>query len=118
MSERQLEYRTKEYALRVIQLVDSLPRSMVGETIGRQLLRSGTSVGANYRAVKRAKSPADFIAKMAIVEEETDETLYWMELLIAAGLVAKTMLAPLMQEGSEILAMTVASIRTAKQRRQ
>lgn len=85
--------------------------------MGRQLLRSGTSVGANYRAASRAKSKADFIAKMGIVEEECDESLYWMEMLVEADLVDSERLAELMKEGDEILSMVVASIRTARSNR-
>ncbi len=85
--------------------------------LGNQLLRSGTSVGANYRAASRAKSKADFIAKMGIVEEECDESLYWMEMLADAGLVDIARMAKLMKEGDEILSMMVASIRTARSSR-
>jgi len=109
-----LKQRTKQFALRVIRLVESLPRNRTAEVIGRQLLRSGTSVGANYRAACRAKSRADFISKMGTVEEEADESLYWMELLIEAGIVKQELLAPLMQEADELLAITVASINTAR----
>ena len=109
-----LKQRTKQFALRVIRLVESLPKNRTAEVIGNQLLRSGTSVGANYRAAYRAKSKADFIAKMGTVEEETDESLYWMELLIEAGIVKQVLLEPLMQEANELLAITVASITTAR----
>ena len=85
--------------------------------IGRQILRSATSVGANYRAACRAKSPADFIAKMGIVEEEADECLYWLDLLSDAGIIPQSDLTPLTREAGEILAMKVASIRTARARR-
>jgi four helix bundle protein len=85
--------------------------------IGKQLLRSGTSVGANYRTACRAKSTADFISKMGTVEEETDESLYWMELLIEAEIVESVKLESLMEEADELLAITVASINTAKKRR-
>jgi len=89
MKENDLKDRTKKFALRAIKVVEALPRSRASEVIGRQLLRSGTSVGANYRSANRAKSPADFIAKMALVEEEADESLYWMELLFDARLVTQ-----------------------------
>ena len=82
-----LQARTQTYALRVIKLVESLPLNRTTDVMGKQLLRAATSVGANYRAACRAKSSADFIAKMGIVEEEADECLYWMELLIESGLV-------------------------------
>jgi len=114
MTREEFKTRTREYALRVIKAVDALPNDPVARTIGRQLLRCGTSVGANYHASVRAKSRADFIAKMGIVEEECDESLYWMELLIASGRMKSTRLADLRREGGEILAITVASIKTAR----
>ena len=85
MNREEMKRRTKQFALRVIRLVESLPRGRTADVIGKQLLRSGTSVGANYRSACRAKSPADFISKMGIVEEEADESLYWMELLIVSN---------------------------------
>ena len=85
--------------------------------IGRQLLRSGTSVGANYRAAGRARSEAEMVAKLGIVEEEADETLYWIELLIEAGIVPAAKLEALIGETDEILAMTVASIKTLRAKR-
>lgn len=97
-------------------LVDELPHNRAADVIARQLVRSATSVGANYRAACRAKSPADFVAKMGIVEEETDESLYWMELAIESGYVHRDRLAELMAEANELLAMTVASIRTVRAR--
>jgi four helix bundle protein len=106
--------RTKAFAIGVVRLVESLPRSRTSDVIGRQLMRSGTSVGANYRAASRAKSRADFIAKMGIVEEECDESLYWMELLIESGQVTSSTVAALMREGNEILSMVVASRKTAR----
>ncbi len=116
MGENGLLKRTKMYALRVIQLVEALPTTATSRTIGHQLLRAGTSVGANYRAACRPRSSADFIAKLGIVEEECDESLYWMELLIETGIIEAKLLSELMQEGNEILAMVVASIKTAKAR--
>ena len=112
-----LKRRTKAFALRVIKLVEALPKTRTADVIGRQLLRCGTSVGANYRAAARARSNADFIAKMGIVEEEADESLYWMELLVESGLVDAERLAPLMAETNEIVAIIVASINTARQRK-
>jgi four helix bundle protein len=114
MDEQQFKDRTKKLALRVIRLVNSLPKTLTGDMIGKQLLRSGTSIGANYRAACRAKSRADMIAKLAIVEEEADESLYWMELLVDAEVVSASLLADLMQETNEIAAMTVASIKTLR----
>jgi len=108
--------RSKEYALCVIRLVESLPEDRVSRILGNQLLRAGTSVGANYRSATRARSRADFIAKLGIVEEECDESLYWMELLVDAGRVQGDHLAALMREGDEIVSITVASIKTARSR--
>ncbi len=109
--------RTKDIALRTIRLVEALPKKPAALTIGKQLLRSAMSVGANHRAAKRAPSEAEFAAKMGIVEEELDECLYWMELLIESGMVPEERLRPLMQEVNELLAITVASIRTTKAKR-
>ncbi|MGB5062063.1 MAG: four helix bundle protein, partial [Candidatus Promineifilaceae bacterium] len=114
MAHENLKQRTKEFSLRVIRLTEALPNTRTADVIGRQLLRSGTSVGANYRAASRAKSPADFIAKMGIVEEEADESLFWMELLVEANLLPQEKLVALMQEANELVAITVASINTAK----
>jgi four helix bundle protein len=112
MNEQEFKKRTKELALKVIKLVSSLPKNTVSEVIGKQLIRSGTSVGANYRAACRARSTADLIAKLRIVEEEADECLYWMELIVEAKLVDVANLRSIMSETNEILAMTVASIKT------
>ena len=115
MGEYPLRERTKKLALRITKLVEALPWSETGRVIGRQLLRSGTSVGANYRASLRAKSKADMLNKWEIVEEETDETLYRLELLIEADLMPESKLRPLMNEVEEILSMLVASIRTLRE---
>jgi four helix bundle protein len=112
----EMKHRTKQFALRVIRLVESLPRGQAAAVIGRQLLRAGTSVGANYRAACRAKSTADFISKMGTVEEEADESPYWMELLVEDGIVPSEKLEVLMKEADELVAITVASINTAKRR--
>ena len=109
-----MKRRTKAYANRVVKLCSALPRSWVAETLGKQLLRSGTSVGANYRAVCRAKSNLDFINKLRIVEEECDESLFWMELLVDNGIIKEKRLAELMKESNEILAIVVASTKTAR----
>ena len=111
-----LKERTKSFALQIIKLVEALPRGRTANVLGRQLLGAGTSVGANYRAACRAKSPADFISKMGIVKEEADETIYWMELLIESGLVQKLDILNLLNEVNQILAMTVSSIKTAKRK--
>ncbi len=114
MTSDEFKKRTRAFALRVIHLVDSLPRSRTAGIIGGQLLRAGTSVGANYRAACRARSPADFVAKMGIVEEECDESAYWMECLVEAGIMKSNRLASLLKEADEILSMVVASIRTSR----
>jgi four helix bundle protein len=116
MEQSYLKERTNSFALQIIKLVESLPKGRTADVIGRQLLDAGTSVGANYRAACRPRSPADFISKMGIVEEETDETIYWMELLIEAKLVQKNDIFPLLEEANQILAMTVSSIRTARRK--
>ena len=114
MNADEMKKRTRAFALRVIRLVEALPKVKTTDVIGKQLLRCGTSVGANYRASCRAKLQADFIAKMGIVEEEWDGSLFGMELLIASGRVKAERLTNLMREGGEILAITVASIKTAR----
>ena len=114
MKKEEFVKRTMNFGLRVIRLVNSLPKQRVAQVLGNQLLRAGTSVGANYRAAIRGKSRADFIAKMGIVEEECDEALYWMEMLIESGIVKPDLLKDLKDEGNQILAVVVASIRTAR----
>ena len=114
MSERDLKKRTKQFALRIIQLCESLPKSRTTDIIARQLVKCGTSVGANYRAARRGRSNADFIAKMGIVEEECDESIYWMEILIEAGIIEENKLTDLMDEANQLLSIIVASIKTAK----
>jgi four helix bundle protein len=114
MNKHELLKRTKAYALRVIRTVQALPRDDVSVTLGRQLLRAGTSVGANYRAACRAKSTADFLNKLKIVEEECDESMYWMELLIEAGSLSLRRLAALLQEGDELAAIFVSAIKTTR----
>ena len=116
MKDDELRKRTKAFALRVIKLAEALPDNPIGRVIRNQLLRCGTSVGANYRAAKRAKSTADFISKMGTVEEEADESMYWMELIVEAGLMKEELLSDLYREADEILSMVVASIKTARKR--
>jgi four helix bundle protein len=106
--------RTKKFSLRVIRLIDALPNDSVSKTLGHQLLRSATSVAANYRAAMRARSRAEFVSKLGIVEEECDESLFWIELLIDAGRLQRERLEDLLKEGGEILAITVTSIKTAR----
>ena len=114
MTADQMKARTKAYALRTIKAVQALPRNRVADVLGSQLIRAATSVGANYRAACRAKSRADFIHKLRIVEEEGDESLYWMELLAESGLMAASRLSNLMREGGELLSIVVASAKTAR----
>jgi four helix bundle protein len=114
MTSAQLKKRTFDFSLAIVQAVGRLPKTPVADVLGRQLLRSGTSVGANYRAAARARSRADFIAKLGIVEEECDETMYWMEMLGAARIAKESDLKSLHAEANELLAITVSSIKTAR----
>ncbi len=114
MDKKDLKDRTKKFAIRIIKLVESLSKGQTEYIIGKQLLRCGTSVGANYRASCRARSLADFIAKMGIVEEELDESLYWMEILIETNHIKAEKLSSLMNEANELLSIVVTSIKTAK----
>jgi four helix bundle protein len=118
MNEQEFKDRTKKLALRIIKLIEALPKTQTAEIIGRQLLRSGTSIGANYRAACRGKSPADVIRKLSIVEEEADESIYWMELLVESGLVPQAKMTNLINETHEIVAMIVASIKTLRSNQQ
>ena len=113
----EMKNRTRQYALRVIKLFKALPKTEEARVIGRQLLRAGTSVGANYRAVCRARSKAEFIAKIGIVVEETDESIFWLELLIDGDIVIKERLADLLCETNELLAIFAASHHTARANR-
>src|ERR1039458_9246849 len=114
MTREEMKSRTKAYANRIVKLCSALPNNWAAQTLGSQLLRSGTSVGANYRAVCRAKSTADFLNKLRIVEEECDESLFWMELLVECNLVKAARLNSLMQEGNELLSIVVASAKTTR----
>ena len=110
----QIKYRTKQIGLKVIKLIDDFPNKPSALAIARQLVRSSTSIGANYRAACRAKSIPDFINKLKIVEEETNETLYWLEILEESSLIQKDKISDLIKETDEILSIIVASINTAK----
>ena len=116
MNSNELKQLTKAFGKRVVKLTESLPKNTTSSVIGRQLLRSATSVGANYRAVCRARSRADFIAKLGIVEEECDESLYWLEMLVETNQIKPILVSGLMKEGEEILAIAVASAKTARTR--
>lgn len=111
---KDLQERTKAFALRVLRVFRSLPESREGRILGQQLLRAATSVAANYRAACRARSTRDFISKLGIVEEEADECLFWLEFLADAGIVEATKLKDLLSEASQLTAIFVASRRTAK----
>ncbi|MFM9904511.1 MAG: four helix bundle protein [Pyrinomonadaceae bacterium] len=117
MTKSELLNRTKQLALRVIKLVESLPTNKTTDILGRQLLRSATSVGANYRAACRAKSTADFINKLAIVEEEADESIYWIELLVESGHIKASLVSNLLVELDEIVSIVVSAIKTSKSKR-
>ena len=114
---KQLQNRTKKFAVRIIKSFPRLPKDEAARIIGRQFLRSGTSVAANYRAACRARSTADFISKISVVAEETDETLFWFELLIEAELVQMKLLEPLLQGCEELLKIFSVSLATAKRNR-
>lgn len=109
-----LRPRMKEFALRIVRLFSTLEKTTVSQVIGRQLLRSGTSVAANFREASRARSDAEFIAKMGIVEQELDESMLWMELLVDSGIIRKELLDPLHAESEELLKITVTAIRKTK----
>lgn len=112
---KDLKARTQELALRIVRLTRALPNSPEGWVLGKQVLRSGTAVGANYRSCQRGKSKADFIAKLAVAEEEADETCYWLELIIAAELLPRDRVEPLLNEAREITAILTAAGKTAKE---
>jgi len=113
MNEREMIARTKQFALRIMKLVGALPKSIQGRAIGNQLMRSGTSVAANYRAACRARSKLEFIAKLGTVEEEADETAFWLELIIEGELLSAKQIQPLLAEAIELVAITAASKKTA-----
>ena len=117
MTTQELKDRTFKFGIRIVRAVEALAKDDISRTLGRQLLRAGTSVGANYRAAVRARSHADFIAKLGIVEEECDETAYWMEVIAALKLLKKTRLERLRREVDELLASVVSSIKTARRPR-
>ena len=112
MTEIEMKDRTKAFALRVIKLTSSLSKDFVGRRLGDQLLRSGTSVAANYRAACRARAKADFASKLGIVEEEADESALWIELLVESGLVPPRRLEKLLGEANQLTAIVVASRKT------
>ena len=117
MNQEQLKKRTKEFAKQIIRICRQLPETREGRLIGNQLFRSGTSVGSNYRSCCRARSKADFVAKAGLVLEETDETLYWLELLLEVDVMEKKSLEPAIKEANELVAIFVATLNKAKERK-
>jgi four helix bundle protein len=115
MNADEMKKRTRAFALRIIHLVEALPQSRTADVIGKQLLRCGTSVGPNYRVSCRARSQADFVAKMGIVEEEADEAIYWIELLVESNLVKGERVGNLLDEANQLVAIIVSSIKTARE---
>ena len=112
----QLKRRTKQFGLRAIRVVQALPNGKVADVIGRQLLRAATSVGANYRSALRGRSTAKFLSRLGVVEEKTDESPYWMEMLVEADLIGQQRLTALMKEANEIASIIVAAIKTTRSR--
>ncbi len=112
-----LRERTKQFALRVIRLYSALPTGTVAQTIGRQVLRSGTAVAANFREASRARTDAEFISKLGIVEQELDETMLWLELLVESDVVPESKLLPLRNEANELIKIVVTAVRKTKARR-
>lgn len=115
MTKDELKNRTKKFALEIVKLVDELPNTISGRTIANQIIRSGTSVASNYRSACRARSNADFISKVTIVEEESDETLFWLELIVDGKLLKRERVLDLLKEADELTAIFTSSGRTAKQ---
>jgi four helix bundle protein len=118
MDAADFKQRTRDFANRVINLAESLPSTRAAAVVAHQIIKFGTSVAANYRAACRARSPADFRSKMGIVEEEADETAFWLELISDRGYVRSARLAPLLKEANEIISMVVASIRISHRKSQ
>ena len=116
MDAEELKKRTKRFALRILKLVSALPNSLQGRTVGGQLVRSGTSVGSNYRAACRGRSRAEFVATLGIVEEEADESAFWLELIIEGGLLKASRVQPLLDEANELTRIIAGSRITASGR--
>ena len=114
MDKEELKNRTKQFALGIIKLVQSLPNTIDGRIIGKQLISAGTSVGANYRSACRGRSIAEFLSKLGIVEEEADESAFWLELIIEAKLLDTKRVDPLLQEANEIVAIMVSAKKTTR----
>ena len=116
MDEEELKRRTKQFALRAMKLAAALPRGRVPDNIARQLAKSGTSVGANYRSACIGRSKAEFAAKIGIAAEEADVSAYWMELILEGGLMERELVADLLQEANELAAICARSAKTARMR--
>ena len=116
MNSDDIKKRLKIFALRIIKLSESLPNNITGKTLGNQIIRSGTSPGANYRSACLGKSDKDFLNKLKMVEEELDETLYWLEIIVESGLIKEDLLKDLMNENHELLKIIVSSITTMKKK--
>jgi four helix bundle protein len=116
MNPEEMRARMKQFALRILKLADALPRTVSGRTLAGQIARSGCSTAANYRAAGKARSKAEFIAKLGIAEEEADETQFWLEMIAESGLVSATKLEALHQEACELTAIIAASRKTAAAR--
>ena len=114
MTPKELKDRTKRFAVGIIGLCRDLPTTVDGRTVGHQMIRSGTSVGANYRASCRARSRAEWVAKLGVVEEEADETLFWLELAVESGLVSESRAQALLKEADELTAIFVSALKSAK----
>jgi four helix bundle protein len=114
MTKDELKKHTKQFALRVMKLVDALPRSLSGRAVGNQLVRSGTAVGANYRAACRARSRREFLSRLGVVEEEADESGYWLELIADGALLKPRQIGALLQEAGELTRIFAASIKTTR----
>jgi four helix bundle protein len=111
----EMKRQTRKYALETVRLVKELPRGRTEDSLANQLLRSGTSVGANYRSACRGKSIKDFISKMGVVEEEADESVYWLELLVDSGILEREKAEGLINEGNQLTAICVSAIRNSRQ---
>jgi four helix bundle protein len=116
MTPDQMKRRTREFAIRIIKVVEKLPPKKSAQTIGQQLMRCGTSVDANYRAACRGRSDAEFRAKLGICEEEADEAIYWLELIVELGYIREKLLGDLIAEANALLAIIVASIKTSRRK--
>lgn len=117
MNSEELKKRTKQFALDIIKLVENFPKNRIGDVLGKQLLKSATSLGANYRSACRSQSHAHFVSKISIVEEEADESLYWLELATESGLVREENVKRLIKEANELTSIFTASRKTAKNRK-